>query len=99
MTDLALPRARTRTRRRKLPRPPKFTKWQKRVLAFESAMLALAVASTLADPSPAMIGAVAGWTAFATSTVQDALRPPRGGQQAGVIGCALALCSFVMWLA
>lgn len=87
MTELVI--GRTRARRRRRPRPPKFTRWQKMKLAFDGVLLAVSLVIWVAAALPAMIFCAAGCVAGIHSTFLDALRPPWGGRVSGLLAVFL----------
>lgn len=92
--SLTLPRIGSRSKRRKLPRPPKFTWAQKFLLAWNGTWLVFNVITFIADAHLSNLLASAVFALFIHATVLDAMRPPLGGLQSFITGMALA----VAWL-
>jgi ABC-type Na+ efflux pump permease subunit len=99
MSELTAPRARTRARRRKMPRPPKFTRWQKWSLGINAAFCAFLIASFIVTAEPAALIGVASFIAYIHATVMDALHPPAGGLRSDLLGMALGVFSLALWFA
>jgi uncharacterized membrane protein HdeD (DUF308 family) len=96
MTDLALPRA--RARRRRLPRPPKFTRREKISIAMDCALGVIYLGTFLA--AAYQLACLVGLAAVVTgirATVMGALGRYSESGRAHVMGCGLFVAAAVLF--